>query len=205
MRVVERQLAIGLCGLSKSGKDYVAALLNTKRFGGFEIHNITDRILRPVAIVRNVPQDRDSLRRLLTKLDNIANEMLFTHVYNTKARRIVLPNVRLLSTIDFWKNKSGYQFYLGCVKASEQTRFRRYMAMKRDIDPTLSSIEQFRRTVDYKDLDVNELDRVLEREPDFVVENDHETDGLLALQLEKALREVVGLTAEFSRIVSTED
>jgi hypothetical protein len=187
-----RRISVGLCGMTKSGKDFVAGVMARREFGRFRSYNLTERVLSPISLVRNQPTDRDGLRRLLTKLDNIANEMLFVQVIADGADRIVLPNVRMLSTIDFWKHKSGYEFFLVKIDASEQTRYQRYVEMRRSIDPRVASVEEFRVSVDAKDLNVNELDIILKKGRFAYVIRNNEGDNT-DLQVKELVRDVLRL------------
>ncbi len=161
------KVAIGVCGLTCSGKDTVIEILAGY---GFKKYSYTDLVLRPVSDERNLPHTRDSYRKLLTGLGTEADRILFSRVQEENSERVGIPNIRMKSGINFWK-KSGYKFYLIKVEADLGTRYERWVKRGRGIDKGVSDISDLSE-VDKMDMEVNDLGEILKKEKfDFVITN----------------------------------
>ncbi len=163
------KIAVGVCGLTCSGKDTVIEILSENY--GFKKYSYTDLVLKPVSDERNLPHTRDSYRKLLTDLGQEADRILFSRVQKENSDRAGIPNIRMKSSINFWKNKSGYKFYLIKVEADLGTRHERWIQRKREIDKGVSDISNLSE-VDKMDMEVNDLGEILKKEKfDFVIIN----------------------------------
>lgn len=161
------KIAIGICSLSCSGKDSVIDILSKY---GFKKYSYTDLVLKPVSDKNNLPHARDSYRNLLIKLGSKADEILFEYVKKDDAEKIGIPNIRLKSSIDFWRNKSGFKFYLIKIVSDFEKRFERFNQRKR-IDTNPLSIEEFKQ-LDENDMKMTDVKEILKKEKfDFIIEN----------------------------------
>jgi dephospho-CoA kinase len=183
-----KKIVIGLCGLTCSGKDYVIDILSKY---GFKKYSYTEKVLEPIAIATGLPRTREVYRSLLTRLGYLADLILYANVMLDGTRRVGIPNIRLKSSIEFWRKKSGFEFYLGKVCADFQTRYERFILRKRHIDENIKNTKEL-EYIDRKDLEVTDLDKILKEEKfDFVIDNNGSKDEL-ENKVEQIMKKVLG-------------
>ncbi|MBI1978934.1 MAG: AAA family ATPase [Candidatus Aenigmarchaeota archaeon] len=169
-----KKICVGLCGLTCSGKDTVANIFAKH---GFKKYSYTEKVLAPVAKSKNLPHTRDAYRVLLQKLGRKADELLFEEILKEKGTKIIIPNIRTSSALDFWRNKKDFKFYLVKLDADYKIRYKRYLSRKREIDPMVSK-EDF-NGVDEKDKKVNDLGKIINHEKfDFEISNNGDLQEL---------------------------
>ena len=175
-----RRIAIGLCGKIYSGKDTVADFL-VKKYG-FKKYSYSSDVLSTIIKLARGIESREvyiSLGLLLGKNFGkyCLDQLLYGKVLNDNCNKIVIPNIRLLSNIEFWKEKSDFTFYLVAISASDEIRFKRWKKAsgKKESHTYDSQIKTKSNFLELsrKDFEETDLKKILSAQCfDFTINND---------------------------------
>lgn len=188
-------LALGLCGEMYSGKDTIADYLVSKY--GFAKHSYSTDVIGPLIKLTKGEEVREVYIDVGVSLDRVFGKycldmLLHRTVMIKDSRRIVIPNIRLLNNVKYWRNKSGFKFYLVKVLADEKVRLKRWRIASvtktaANYNGNIKDASDFQR-VSRKDLKETDLEDLLTiGEFDFVVDNNFGFSELYT-QVDKILK-----------------
>ena len=192
-----RRIAIGLCGEMYSGKDTIANYLVSRY--GFSKYSYSVDVLGPIIKLSRGVETREVYIDLGISLDRMFGKycldmLLHRIVVIDGCFRIVIPNIRLLNNVEYWRDKSGFEFYLVAVLADKDVRLRRWrIASLKKTLPTynsgIKSASDFQR-LSRKDLEETDLEKLLAmRKFEFVVDNNLGFSELYA-QIDKIIKKL---------------
>jgi len=179
-------VAIGLCGEMYSGKDTAADYIVSKY--GFRKFSYSTDVLKPIISFCQGKETREVYINLGASLDKVFGDfcldsLLHRRIIQEASKKVVIPNIRLFNNVDYWKNASGFEFYLILVLAEQRLRLSRWMKLLsekplHEYDKALKTKEDF-EILNRKDLEETDLFNLLHnRKFDFTIVNNSDLMNL---------------------------
>jgi dephospho-CoA kinase len=181
-------VAIGLCGAMYSGKDTIADYIVFKY--GFKKFSYSADVLKPIISLCQGNETRDVYIRLGVSLDKVFGEycldsLLHRRISLDGGKKVIIPNIRLLNNVNYWKYESRFRFHLILVMAKQNVRLDRWRKMPaekplHEYDRNIKNERDF-ETLNRKDLKETDLSKLLRtRESDFTIVNNSGLSDLYA-------------------------
>ena len=181
-----------------SGKDTAADYIVSKY--GFKKFSYSTDVLEPMISLCQGEQTREVFITLGASLDKLfgtfcLDSLLHKRVNQQKSKKVVIPSIRLFNNVNYWKNKSGFEYYSILILADKHERFSRCMKLSHgkplhEYDKLLKTKEDF-EILNKKDLEKTDLSVLLSKGKfDFTIVNNSDLINLYA-QVD-AIMEAIG-------------